>query len=494
MEVVKMKKYKKFLSILLAAAMTFSMAAMPVFAGDDETKTETAGGTEGGSGENAGGSGESAGGSGGTGLAAPQDTSTSSGVISPAAGQSTITTLPFQKVLETDGAVVIPTAEFTFHMVPKEQADKATKNNVGYFTGTPLTTPTTTLTVSNADQSKVTTVVNTTTTEEGKTYVAGYSKTGVKGIVLNGSFTLPQGKTAFPTAGIYSYTVYETQTTGKDENGEDDGSQDQSLTIAADSTQFTVDLYVNNDGNVYYAQSQVFAPNGTEKQPIVFENTLKTASLIINKQVSGTQAVDDTTEYSFWIKIPEGGDSIDLPKGLEIKTTKKSPTKADDTSTVITVYGNPETELDPDKLKENWDDDITDGWCNFTLKANESLEIVGLPAGMIYYLYEEDYSNAGYTTYRQVLSAGSANINLDTPGADSFLKDSTGAKDLEVNLSTGGKGTLSQYQNGVYFLNMINLPANTGITVDVLPYVVVVLAVAAAFAVLLISRKRRNAR
>jgi hypothetical protein len=41
---------------------------------------------------------------------------------------------------------------------------------------------------------------------------------------------------------------------------------------------------------------------------------------------------------------------------------------------------------------------------------------------------------------------------------------------------------------------MINLPANTGITVDILPYGVVVLAVAAAFAVLLISKKRRNAR
>jgi hypothetical protein len=113
---------------------------------------------------------------------------------------------------------------------------------------------------------------------------------------------------------------------------------------------------------------------------------------------------------------------------------------------------------------------------------------------MIYYLHEEDYSDAGYTTYRQVLSAGSANITLQTPDADSFLKDSTGTKDLEVNLSTGGKGTLEQYQNGVYFLNMTNLPANTGITVDILPYAVVVLAVAAAFAVLLISKKRRNAR
>jgi hypothetical protein len=473
-----MKKSRKFLSMLLAATMACSMIATPVFAADEQKQSES---------ENVENNTNE--------TPAPADTSASSGVIKPADGQTTISTLPFQKVLETDDAVVIPTATFTFHMVPKTQETGAKKNNADYYTGPALTNPTVEITVSNTDKSKVTTVVNEETTNTDKTYVAGYSKTDVKGIVLNSSFTLPQGTTAFPHAGIYSYSVYETQTTGKDAEGKADGSMDQSKTVSMDTTNYTVDLYVNNKGEVYYAQSQIFAPNGTEKQPIVFENTLKTANLIINKQVSGTQAVDDDTEYSFWIKIPKGGDSIVLPGDLEISTTKKSPNKADDTSTVITVNGDPETDLtNLDALSAKWDEDTSDGWCKFTLKANESLEIKGLPAGMIYYLYEEDYSDDGYTTYRQVLSTTNASSTLSTPDADSFLKDSEGNKDLKANLSTGGKGTLSQYQNGVYFLNMINLPSNTGITVDILPYAAVVLAAAAALAVLLIAKKRRSVR
>jgi LPXTG-motif cell wall-anchored protein len=108
---------------------------------------------------------------------------------------------------------------------------------------------------------------------------------------------------------------------------------------------------------------------------------------------------------------------------------------------------------------------------------------------MIYYLFEE----GDYVTYRLVEHTTTSTAELGKPTVDEFMYDENNNKDVNANLSKGGKGTLSQYKNGVYFLNEINLPS-TGIKVDILPYAVVVLAVIAAFAVLLISKKKRNAR
>jgi hypothetical protein len=480
MEVVKMKKSKKFLSILLAAAMTFSMAAMPVFADDND---DTTSGFE--VGESTDGELDNDDNKGGGDAGGSDNTETNK--ITP------ITTLSFQKVLEVDDALVIPDANFTFHMVPTTQSSGAEKNGYKYYTGVELANPEVTLYVEADDDGNydTTTVVNDVKEMgQGKTYVAGYSKDNVKGIVLNGTFDLtPAAGKSFDKVGIYSYEVYETQP-----DGTKTGTLDQTKTISTDTTHFTVDLYVDNDGNVYAAQSNV----GDDKQPIVFENALKTASLIINKQVSGTGAVDADAEYTFWLKIPEGGDSIVLDGGLNIPCTKKTVDNTDyaeDATPTITVGGEKEADsITLAEAKTAWKTDAdakAAGWNKFTLKAGESLVFEGLPAGMIYYLFEEDGSH--YKTYRLVKSAD-ADSTLGTPGTDSFMLDSNGNKNITVNLSNGGKGTLAQHKNGVYFLNEINVSTETGVTVDVLPYVVVVLAVAAAFAVLLISKKRRNAR
>jgi hypothetical protein len=139
-------------------------------------------------------------------------------------------------------------------------------------------------------------------------------------------------------------------------------------------------------------------------------------------------------------------------------------------------------------------DAATYGWYKFTLRANESLTIQGLPAGMVYYLYEEDYSNDGYTTYFKTLAAGSAEGTLTTPTEDSFMKNANDEKDPEANISNGGQNVLSQYKNGAYFLNKIDIPTETGIALDIMPYVAVVLAVAVVCVALLVYKKRRMAR
>jgi hypothetical protein len=112
------------------------------------------------------------------------------------------------------------------------------------------------------------------------------------------------------------------------------------------------------------------------------------------------------------------------------------------------------------------------GWCKFQLTAGQSLEIIGLPATMVYYLYEEDYQADGYDTTHI--------IKYDT---------TTPAKS-EITLSGGdlGKQTTAVGDNYIGFLNTKNSNPGTGIVLDIMPYVVIVLA-AAACAVLFIAIK-----
>jgi hypothetical protein len=431
MEVVIMKKFKKLLSMLLAATMICSINAMPAYA-EDESAAGTAAG------------------------------STTTKVAGQIKDDNGITTLPFTKVLKTNDAMIITDTTFKFTMVP-DTPTETTKEGLTYQAGPALTNPEVELSITSNSINNIKTLTNSSTPGEGEVYVEGLSETSVEGIKLDGSFTLP---TSFPNGtGIYRYLVKETE------------DAKSSATITYDTTQFIVDLWVNKDGKVYVVQSQLYATS--DKKPLIFENSLKTSSIRIEKHVNGTKDVPEDTEYKFWIKIPKGGTSIDLAGGTQIKAKKYTPgNTTPETITNITVGGEM-TEEQNDATAKNTTD-ASYGWCSFTLKDGQYLEITGVPAGMVYYLFEEDYQSKGFVTYHQTITGNS----IERPADDTFTNNNKG---------NDASGTTVLGKNGIYYLNTADLPANTGIVLDVMPYVAIVLA-AAACALLFISRKKRHIR
>jgi pilin isopeptide linkage protein len=435
MEVVIMKKFKKLLSMLLAATMICSINAMPAYA--DDEGGDTAG-------------------------------NTSAGTNEPVAGQiinnAGITTLPFTKVLKTNGAMIITDTTFEFTMIPDTPTND-TKSGLTYQAGPSLGEKATAkVETTSASKDQITTLVNTATTDSTKTYVEGLSESSVEGIALPGSFDL-SGLT-FDGAGIYRYLVQETE------------NATSKATITYDTTKFIVDLWVNNDGKIYIIQSQLYATS--DKKPLVFENSLKTSSIKIQKNVNGSKDVPEDTEYTFWIKIPTGGTSITLSKDLAISAKRYTigNTTPEDIDS-IKVGGTMEQEQSTDTAKDTTNSS-DNGWCSFTLKKNQYLEITGLPAGMVYYLFEQDYQEQGFVTYHKTATGD----NITTPAADSFTNDDKGSD---------ASGTTVMGKNAIFYLNTADIPASTGIVLDVMPYVAIVLA-AAACALLFISRKKRHTR
>jgi hypothetical protein len=467
-----MKKSKKFLSMLLATAMTVSMAVMPAFA-DNET-------------------GETPSSEPSTSESEKSETSESDKGVIEWDKENSISTLTFKKVVKTNGVKIIPNAEFDFIMKPytysADSTDKTSK--MTYYPG-PVTSNFTYDTDGDGknDAYKISAELKGTNAVLQKkvetitsTEVPGLNESSVEGILLDTmSFTLPGVETFKPgdedaKAGIYSYEVYEEMPAGQD------------ATITMDSTHFIVDLYVNSEGKVTYVQSKV---SNTNKKPIVFENNVETADLIIKKKVNDGASVEDGKQFTFWMKIPAGGDSIDLLTGDKITGTK---TSGNTNSKVEITVGGSKTQEEGEDAKNTTSAD--NGWCSFTLGSGEYVTFENLPAGMIYYLFENDYTSENFTTYF-IAKQGEA-IAEPTKDTDYKVTEFKDGDNKEIYLSSAQSDyhQLGAGQNGVFYLNNFKKleTADTGITVDILPYAVVVLAVVAAFAVLMVSKKRRNVR
>jgi hypothetical protein len=432
-----MKRSKKIVSTLLVALMACSMAITPAFADD--------------------------------------------GKITNADG---ITSLPVTKYLQIATGATIPENQgFFFKMEPATVADNTedgsgSKVYAGLGTGTNDDEPIYARVVMNNSTARDDTK-KSTTHDYAKEVSSNDQVTG------NSSFDLTQLPLAKMTVGsVYRYTVTEIEPNDAPDsiNPTVDGKKTYttSSNVVYDSakteskkTTYTVDLYIAKKGTSNIINTIIVKDSNGGKSNLVFNNSLTTSTLEIKKIIAG-DATNADDEFTFKIKIPVGGVALDLTAGTDMgayivdKDNNKKVLSTDTATTDngITVNG---------AVTVGGEQDDEDGWCYFTLKAGDTLYIPNVPVGMIYKVQETN--SLGYS------------ISYDAVTGNSTYNEET-AEFTDNNPTI--YFTTMDGNNITVFKNTKNAP-NTGIRMDLMPYVIVFLGVATC-AVVLVARKKRNAR
>jgi hypothetical protein len=290
---------------------------------------------------------------------------------------------------------------------------------------------------------------------------------------------------SYTSTGVYRYYVTEksplTDSEGNTiyENGY----------ITYDETKYTVDLYIKQDSKSgkFMVSTFVLTQVGKAEKPpkISFTNKIKCSDLKIYKKISTTTTEYTSGElYTFRILIPVGGETIDLKDGQVLTAYLRNGK-----GTVIDTE-NKRTDSDGKiSIKVGGDDlnaDMKKYASTFKLKADEFLDIVGVPVTMVYTVEEvvDDASvnasglslvDEGYTTTYTYAAYGD---------------NDTGRTNVTDKNGSSVTGTINTVSNEVTFTNTRTMTPPTGINLDMLPYVLLTL-IAVCGGILFINRKRR---
>jgi hypothetical protein len=494
-----MKKCKRILSLALASAMVMGMFAMSASAEDGNNNSAT--------------------------------------VDKNGMSLTALTSVPTSKTVKVNRNTVIPDdTEFTLVMEPAgdaadagkdfKDADGKTVEISGQKVKNGIPFETTKKTVQNDEgqdeEEEVSTGIVTytfgadTDTSGGE----GNTNTQVDVTLSNQSFDLT--KIPFTSTGIYRYYVtetagtesyitydsakyevdvyvieYTTTETVKDESSEDPDATKDVTTKSYGVGAVTLRKMTKSDTGYSYE----------DEKPTTcgFTNEIKVNNVKIQKQIEGTPKTTGEA-FTFYIRIPAGGDALNLTAGTEIKAVKhtenggtedviltvKADAGLEKTTAADGTVTDPVLSLTTADLKDSTKFD------SFTLKDQEYLELVGMPQGMIYYLAEADVTDEGYSQYWTYSEQGSLatdtskqNTSTALPKHDAIKTTTT--DDGTVTSSVIFQGTVNTISNDVTFINSRIITANTGINIDLIPYVLVML-IAVCGAVLFISKKRRIAR
>lgn len=243
----------------------------------------------------------------------------------------------------------------------------------------------------------------------------------------------------FPHAGVYTYTVQETAGETSVENG----------TVTYDESVYTVRVYVKNTENGGLAIDQITAAKpgvaGTEEK----QNAIK----FVNKFEKTTSLVVEKTTV---------GDLADKTKPFEFKVKFERP---------ATYEGNTFTS---EGKEYTFGEEHT-----FTLADGDKKTFSNLPAGTRYVVTEVGKED-GYTPSVTVVENGKQTVtNKTAADADSLATEETGKTNL------AGEGT-----NKVTFTNTYADVPITGIIMNNLPFVILILAAAAGIVGYLVIRRR----
>jgi hypothetical protein len=370
------------------------------------------------------------------------------------------TSLPFEKILTVDKSMNIPAGtSFDFSMEPMDVTSSDIVNGTQVTKGIALSTSTVSISYENADLSNT----DITKPVEGSDTMVTSTKVG--------AFALPE---TFPNTGIYRYIVKEVVP---------DSEHRQSYITYDTRDAYRVDLYVmpiEVQGIQHIGVTNIVAVDITNpdvKDNIVFNNSIGSAGLTIEKVIAGNGR-NENDDFTFYIKIPEGGDNLTLNANTSFDAVihHKDNTTEDKT---INVAGAKEGNVVVTRGTDGTYSSSTNGAQAFTLKGGESITFTNLPVGMIFYVTEANYTEEGYTTTASYVATGT--------GANSATFEQGG------NEGTQTKGTIAAGTNTMTFTNTKELTVDTGVNVDVLPYVLAMLLTVAGV-ILFVFKKRRNAR
>jgi hypothetical protein len=280
----------------------------------------------------------------------------------------------------------------------------------------------------------------------------------------------------FNHTGIYRY--YITETVNNDKTGY----------ISYSTKEYYADLYVQQDSTgAYFVANYVVVDTATKEKPskISFENEIDCADLVIAKQVSGVEYKQGEF-YTFRILIPVGGTTIKLEQDQVFKAIILDE---EDNPVVDTANGRTDAKgyVEIKVNGEGINADMSEG-TTFKLKAGEKLKIIGAPVSMIYKVEEvtdtDQFKKEGYTVTYDYIEVGTFNADKTKNGTNTTLTGQTGSSVT---------GTVNTTKSEVHFINTRNISTPTGVLLDVLPYVLVVL-IAACGVALFVYKKRRTAR
>ena len=247
--------------------------------------------------------------------------------------------------------------------------------------------------------------------------------------------------TVFPHAGVYQYTVTETNkgTTG----------------ITYDPSEYTINVNVKNTETDGLAVDQItIVKDNVKYESAAFTNTYKenAGNLTISKVVTGDSGNKSDLAFSYTVTFTKASTAAGAAQTITC-------TKSDGTTSTVTI-----------------DADATTTTYDFTLTHGQSIVFSGMPSGTKYSVVE---TGTPYYT---------PSVTIKTNGADVPAPTATVNNSLTVPNQEIGAGV-----NSAAFSNAREDITITGIFTDNLPYILLVVGIIGAGAVYYTMRRRHAA-
>jgi hypothetical protein len=128
----------------------------------------------------------------------------------------------------------------------------------------------------------------------------------------------------------------------------------------------------------------------------------------------------------------------------------------------------------------------------FELKDGQYL-LIQAPVSMIYLVQEDSYTGEGYTTTATYSEVGTF-TDSQTYGQEPKVTTVGTGTDANGNATVTVRGTTNTHENKVVYTNTRQIEIGTGVNLDFLPYVLVLVGALAIGGVWIFFRKRRTVR